>query len=180
MATSTYQYGGQTAVTVTFDAAVTPAARVLSPTGALTRPTPVGTGVANQYRIYVERRTAGTWTARVYDVYGTASVDVLWYVLPDPTGESAGDDPAVVNIVFFAGTLTATTTAAALGATRASSEVLVQADPDNTVDVFIGDATVQPVQLTPGQAITVLASDIALVFVKTASATAAVNYLVKV
>ncbi len=80
---------------------------------------------------------------------------------------------------LLAGTQSATTVAAALNSGTAAGcrQVLVQADPDNTVSVFVGNATTQPLELVPGDAATIGISDVAKVFVKTASSTATVNWL---
>lgn len=69
------------------------------------------------------------------------------------------------------------TTAAALTAGQSCFEVIVQADPDNTVDVFFGTSGSQPMQLLPGQAVRLKVSNVNLVYVKTASGTATVNWL---
>ena len=82
---------------------------------------------------------------------------------------SSGDLP-------MCGQMSANTTAAALGSQSCSS-VLVQNDPGNTVNVYIGNATNQTIQLTPGQSITIPCSNISLVYAKAASSTANVNWL---
>ena len=58
-------------------------------------------------------------------------------------------------------------------------EIVVQNDPDNTVDVLVGNANSQSVQLRPGEAETI-ASDkgtvnLSRVFVKSVSATPSIN-----
>lgn len=71
-----------------------------------------------------------------------------------------------------------------VGVTAAALDAIVcfnatiQADPDNTVDVFIGDSASQPVQLTPGQSVPLPISNLEQVYVKTASGTATVNWLI--
>lgn len=76
------------------------------------------------------------------------------------------------------GTQSATTTAAGLnnGTPLSCTEVLVQNDPDNTVDVFVGNSTSQSVQLRPGESYATLANDVSKVYVKAASGTATVNW----
>lgn len=54
-------------------------------------------------------------------------------------------------------------------------QVLVQNDPDNTVDIFVGTENSQTMQLRPGEAETILIDNIIKVFVKSASATPTVN-----
>lgn len=60
-----------------------------------------------------------------------------------------------------------------------SNEVLIQADPDNTVAVFIGNATAQPIKLNAGGYIPIPVNDVSLLYVKTASVTANVNWLAR-
>lgn len=80
---------------------------------------------------------------------------------------------------LFGGTLTATTVAQAVG-TQPSKEVLVQNDPSSTVNVLIGSSGVQPIVLIPGASIVVDVIDVSLLFVRSASATATVNWLATV
>lgn len=81
------------------------------------------------------------------------------------------------STVLYAGTATATTTAAALAASQVVSELVVQCDPDNAVDCFVGNSTAQTIQLKPGQSLSVPVDNVSRLFVKTASSTAAVNYM---
>lgn len=80
------------------------------------------------------------------------------------------------------GTQSATTTAAPLngGTSIVCQEVLVQNDPDNAVDVFVGNATSQSVQLRPGETYTALVNNVSKVYVKSASSTATVNWQARV
>ena len=72
--------------------------------------------------------------------------------------------------------ITSTTVATVL-ATLACKSVLLQADPDNTVDLFIGDATNQPIQLTPGMSLVLPVSNTNLIYHKSASATGVLNVI---
>ena len=74
------------------------------------------------------------------------------------------------------GSVTATVTAAALGGSGQVIRVLIQSDPDNSVDVFIGSASSQPIQLTPGQSIPIEGHQLSNIFLKAASGTATINY----
>lgn len=77
-----------------------------------------------------------------------------------------------------AGTVSATTTAAALTST-ACSAISVQNDPLSTNNLQIGTASgTQPYKLLPGQSITITCSNANQIYVSTASGTATVNYLV--
>lgn len=73
--------------------------------------------------------------------------------------------------------VTVTTTATALPA-QAGSMVLVQADPDNTVDVLIGTASAQPMRLIPGASCSLPIANANQVYHRTASGTAAINVVV--
>ena len=69
-----------------------------------------------------------------------------------------------------------TTTASAVG-TQDCQAVSIQADPDNTVDVFLGTATSQSTQLSPGESFTIPISNLSKIFAKTGSGTANLNIL---
>lgn len=78
---------------------------------------------------------------------------------------------------LYDGTKALTTVAAAIAASQAVREVLIQNDPDNTIDIFVGNATSQSIQLKPGQSIVIPVSNLATVFAKSASGTPTLNYL---
>lgn len=101
-------------------------------------------------------------------LYGTDGTALLTSSNPARTKEVGGTP--------VDGTLAATTTGAALG-TQACIGVFVQNDPDNTVDILIGDATNQRYQLVPGQGIYLPVSNVNLVFGKTASGTGSINWI---
>ena len=75
------------------------------------------------------------------------------------------------------GQLSATATAAALATNQPCISVLIQNDPGSSVNVLIGNATNQYVQLKPGQSVTIPCSNANLIYAKTASSTANVNWL---
>lgn len=58
-------------------------------------------------------------------------------------------------------------------------EALIQSDPANTTNMFIGNATSQEVVLTPGQSITIPIISLSLVYVKMASLTGIVNWIAR-
>ena len=70
-----------------------------------------------------------------------------------------------------------TTTAAALAASEHCQSIGIQADPDNASDVFIGDSVAQDMQLTAGSSISLDIRDPSTIFVKSASGTMIINYL---
>lgn len=78
---------------------------------------------------------------------------------------------------LYAGTLTTSTTAAALASTQAIREVLIQNDPDNSADVLVGNSSAQPIQLKPGQSMVIPVADLATVYAKSISGAPVVNYL---
>jgi hypothetical protein len=76
------------------------------------------------------------------------------------------------------GTQTATTTPAPLSTGHLPiMEVIVQNDPDSSVSAFVGDARNQEFQLVAGASVTVPVCDLTLVYVRTESGTATVNWL---
>ena len=71
-----------------------------------------------------------------------------------------------------------TTSATALGSSlQVLTELLIQADPDNAVDVLIGSATTQAYKLKPGDVMNFPIKNPALIYGKTGSSTATVNLL---
>lgn len=98
---------------------------------------------------------------------------------PLPTTATLSGDltvPADTSASFVDGTVSATTSAAALGTSSACTEVLVQADPANTANVKVGNATSQNVTLEPGDSYTLRVNNRNLVYVKSVSGTQTVNY----
>lgn len=57
-----------------------------------------------------------------------------------------------------------------------ATSVLIQADPDNTDDIFLGNATSQSVQLQPGQSIAVQINNVNKLYAKSASGTQRANH----
>jgi hypothetical protein len=80
------------------------------------------------------------------------------------------------SLNLIAGTKSQNNTAAAIGSATCS-EVLIQNDPSSLVNLLVGDVTSQPVVLTPGQHIVLPVSNLNLVYAKSASSTATLNYL---
>ena len=70
-----------------------------------------------------------------------------------------------------AGTTSLTTTASIQLAANACKEITIQNDPDNLLDVLVGDSGSQTFQLLPGQAITLPVSNSNLIYAKNASST---------
>jgi hypothetical protein len=76
------------------------------------------------------------------------------------------------------GTRSLTTTAVPISVTTVSvRELLLQCDAANLVDCYIGNSTTQVVHLVPGQALTIPIANLQLLYAKTASSTAIINYL---
>jgi hypothetical protein len=71
------------------------------------------------------------------------------------------------------------TIAAAIGGSQACREVLVQADVNNTVDVYIGNDTTQSICLKPGVALTIPTDNVNKIYCKTNSGTATINWLAR-
>lgn len=81
------------------------------------------------------------------------------------------------SATLYPGTLATSTSAAALASSQAVREVLLQNDPDNTVDILVGNTTAQTIQLKPGWSVTIPVSNLATVFAKSVSGTPTLNYL---
>lgn len=94
-------------------------------------------------------------------------------LLTDAAGRIQVTQPAGGTLSMLA-PVNVTTTPTPLSSLACRS-VLLQADPDNTVDVFIGDATNQVWQLVPGQALSLPVSNTNQIYHKVASGTATLN-----
>ncbi len=79
--------------------------------------------------------------------------------------------------VITSGTNTTSTAAESLATSQTVDEVLVQNDPDNTVDILVGSASSQDIQLSPGQAITLVTDNIATIYIRSVSGTPVVAYI---
>ena len=71
------------------------------------------------------------------------------------------------------------TTAAQVTANQSCREVLLQADSENTVDVLVGNNSEQNFKLYPGFGIVISLNNVNLLYVKTASSTATVNWIAR-
>ena len=81
------------------------------------------------------------------------------------------------SATLYPGTNTTSTTPEALAGSQAVREVLIMNDPDNTVDILVGDVTAQTIQLVPGQAIAIPTTNLANVYIVSVSGTPTVSYL---
>lgn len=74
------------------------------------------------------------------------------------------------------GTITATTTAATLGTVTPYRSLLVQADPDNTANVKVGNAGAQDFELRPGEALCLPVPQGGVIHAKSVSGSQVVNW----
>lgn len=74
------------------------------------------------------------------------------------------------------GTLTCTAVAVPLTSNADVNSVLVQADPDNSQNVFVGNSASQSVQLAPGGTETIPVNQPSKIYVRAASDTQRVNF----
>jgi len=88
---------------------------------------------------------------------------------------SAKQSVRVTNEALWDGTLLAGVVAAALP-NHHSTEVFVQADPDNGGAVFVGSANSQSVQLNAGDSITIPIDTPSKIYVRTAAGNERVNW----
>lgn len=70
--------------------------------------------------------------------------------------------------------------AAAITAKERCLSILIQADPDNTDDIFVGDSAAQPIQLLAGGSMTLGITDPRKIFAKSASGTQTLNLLLEI
>ena len=101
----------------------------------------------------------------------------LW--IPAPTDESGNPYTKLTgSSAIYAGTSSLSTTTTQLP-NQASSEVLIQSDPANTVSIGIGTSSLQPIQLAPGQSMTLSISNLNLLYAIALSNTATLNWMVR-
>jgi len=85
-----------------------------------------------------------------------------------------------ISTSLSAGTYGASTSANPIvTVSTACSEVIVQNDPASTVNVIVGGSGGQAIALIPGQMLTIAVNKVELIYAKTASGTATVNWLAK-
>lgn len=86
---------------------------------------------------------------------------------------------AAPSSALYAGTVTLSTTAAQLPS-QAGSEVLLQSDPSNTVNIGLGaTSTSQPIILVPGQSMTLSVANLDLLYAVASSGTPVLNWMVR-
>lgn len=79
---------------------------------------------------------------------------------------------------IYTGTLAATGTAAALGASQTVSWVIVQnAGAEGGENLLVGNATAQPYIITPGQSMRLEVTNRNLIYVKAATSSASAAYI---
>lgn len=105
---------------------------------------------------------------------GTAQT--TFKLFEDKTADSTSVTMTGSSTLLDSTNASVTTVAATLAASTACNWVVIQADPDNTADVFVGNSTSQSIQLVPGQSVTLPVTNLATVYVKSASGTMRVNY----
>lgn len=114
---------------------------------------------------------------------GVACVMLIAMTIMGPVADLAKSvfaQPIAFNQIT-AGTNTLSTSAEVIATTPTGIiiEVLIQNDPDNTVDILVGDADSQTIQLEPGQSIAMHVDAIEDVYVVAASGTPTANYIVR-
>ncbi len=71
------------------------------------------------------------------------------------------------------------TTAAEQAPNTPCRAAVLQADPGNTSDVFIGDTNSQPIQLSAGQSLSIRVNNLNQIFWKSASDTQTINWILE-
>lgn len=79
---------------------------------------------------------------------------------------------------LLAGSVTADDSADALP-DQGCSQVLLQNDPDSTINILVGNSTLQPIDLVPGATVTLNVTNLNVIYYKTPSSTATLNYLAR-
>lgn len=112
------------------------------------------------------------------DIVGVTAAGDRKRVLVEDDGAIAVGG-SLTSSTLYDGTLAATTSAAALAASTPVEEVVVVNDPDNSVDILVGNSSSQSNKLGPGDSATVVIDDLNKIYIKTASGTATVTYLAR-
>ena len=89
---------------------------------------------------------------------------------------TAGNIIVSPSTAIYAGAIALTSDAAQFTA-QACNEVVIQNDPDNVVDILIGTSGALIFQMSPGDSIPLAIENLNLVYGKTVSSTATVNWL---
>ena len=97
--------------------------------------------------------------------------------IANPSEIATANASADPSATLYAGTTTLSTTGAAIAGSQAVREVLLQNDPDNSVDILVGSSSAQTIQLRPGDVLILAVANLATVYAKAVSGTATVNYL---
>lgn len=111
-------------------------------------------------------------TVPIVDTDGTGG----HYPIVEVTGTVATSDTPSPATSIIDGKVTGQTTSAAALATNASKTVWVQADPTNTVNTLIGNASSQSTVLQPGDTLQLTISNTNLIYCKAASGTVNINF----
>ena len=108
-------------------------------------------------------------------VGGVVLYDSSYTTAAGVTAKGLAVDPQSPT-TLLAGTKTASTTASALASTTACKKVIIQV-ATGSPNVYIGNATSQPIQLVATQSIEIEIDDIAKIFVKKVTTDATLNYI---
>lgn len=104
-----------------------------------------------------------------------ASTAVIGHVIADASTAQIG------HILVDGGTLSDGTVSITTGVTQLSTGLacrllLIQNDPDNTMDMFVGTSGTQSIQLVPGQSESLPVSNANQIYLRAASSTGTVNW----
>jgi len=83
------------------------------------------------------------------------------------------------SATLYDGTVSVTTVAAAIAPSQSCATLILQADPANTVTILVGNGTGQHFALMARDSLQLSVSNIALVYAKTTTGTAVLNYLAR-
>jgi hypothetical protein len=121
--------------------------------------------------------SAGVWTVVVTPINATYQVGASPTVMSTMDTGPTVTPTASGSVVPVFGQVTLTTASAPLPSV-ASHAATLQADPNNTDDVFVGDSSGQTWRLTPGGALSTIVSNLSSLQGKANSGTQNLNWLV--
>lgn len=141
-----------------------------------------GTQFGNE-GIYIVAVAGLLWVRSNIPTYtdGTLTISARGTAAPDNGGGATSELQAYAASATLYAQTTSRTGAAAISNSQPCVEVLVQADPDNTVDLFVGNDSTQPIQLKPGAGISITVDNVSKIFARSADGTtsAVINWIAR-
>jgi hypothetical protein len=99
-----------------------------------------------------------------------------WTKVTGPVNDNIVVTPVAGVDQLYTNSFTATTSVNPIGS-QSCLVVHLQADPDNTLPVLVGNSSTQVYKLYPGDPVTISVRDVGMIYARTASGTAKLNWI---